>query len=285
MCLFLALLVAAAVIDESHRMRRVADRSQCASNLQQIGQAILAYHDADHPQRFPRTVLDMEGETKPVWGTPYEGNDKLGPIQGADPFAEGAAKPKANDVTAALFLILRDQSIKASAVVCPSTDQTPWDFGGEGHSAKDWTNWQGIGGLAAHLSYSYENPYGTRAAVNNGWQLQQPEDTYAIAADTNPGGSAVTTVTPDSPSDQMKKANSLNHAGEGQNVLYGDYHVAFASNPFCGTSHDNIYTAAGPEVKDEQARGTAVIGASPCSGTDSILLPTAADIGYKGPAK
>ena len=44
-----------------------------------------------------------------------------------------------------------------------------------------------------------------------------------------------------------------------------------------------IYTANGPEVKGEKERtDNATIAVSPVSPTDSILLPTAADIGFKG---
>ena len=78
----------------------------------------------------------------------------------------------------------------------------------------------------------------------------------------------------------MQKANSFNHQQEGQNVLFGDGHVEWLSDPFCGTQHDNIYTAGGPEIKADE-RTKAVITASPVSGTDSILLPTATDIGFK----
>jgi prepilin-type processing-associated H-X9-DG protein len=41
----------------------------------------------------------------------------------------------------------------------------------------------------------------------------------------------------------MKQANTNNHDKDGQNILYGDGHVAWESNPFVGTNRDNIYTA------------------------------------------
>ncbi|HEY5140530.1 MAG TPA: hypothetical protein VIJ25_14615, partial [Methylococcales bacterium] len=39
----------------------------------------------------------------------------------------------------------------------------------------------------------------------------------------------------------LQKTNSPNHQQEGQNVLYGDAHVAFESRPDVGIEQDNIY--------------------------------------------
>jgi prepilin-type processing-associated H-X9-DG protein len=74
------------------------------------------------------------------------------------------------------------------------------------------------------------------------------------------------------------KANSPNHAGDGQNVLYGDGHVdwvptvfAGCPRPVSGAPRDNIY-AFGPDVN----------AAAPSAGSygaardqyDSVILPT-----------
>ena len=36
--------------------------------------------------------------------------------------------------------------------------------------------------------------------------------------------------------------NSMNHRGRGQNVGFGDDHVSWNTNPYCGAHHDNIFT-------------------------------------------
>ena len=71
----------------------------------------------------------------------------------------------------------------------------------------------------------------------------------------------------------MKNANSNNHDGDGQNVLFGDGHVEFLQNPFVGVQRDNIFT-----------RSTALAGKSDTTwdntlkgsrdANDSVLLPT-----------
>jgi hypothetical protein len=54
-------------------------------------------------------------------------------------------------------------------------------------------------------------------------------------------------------------------------VLYGDGHVEFQSNPFCGVQRDNIFarrsSGANPFV-------SAFVRGSPYDANDSVLLPT-----------
>jgi hypothetical protein len=54
-------------------------------------------------------------------------------------------------------------------------------------------------------------------------------------------------------------------------VLYGDGHVEFQNNPFCGVDRDNIYTRGGVTWGDTTG-GDLV--ASPYTSNDSVLLPT-----------
>jgi prepilin-type processing-associated H-X9-DG protein len=230
---------------------------------------------------YPRTTFDRAKAGKPTWGTPYEGNKQLGAAKDADSFlskftkAEAKASvPEVNDVTAALYLALRTQDITSEVFMCPSAHRKKWDFGGRANSALNWTNWQGNAGIREHLSYSYQNPYPSEAAIAAGWKLNtaiSPE--YAVAADMNPGGDALLKLTAQSPVAQMQEGNSLNHGREGQNVLYGDGHVAFESSPFSGVNQDNIYTSGKTGDK------ALVVVGPPTGPDDSILLPTANDIG------
>jgi prepilin-type processing-associated H-X9-DG protein len=178
-----------------------------------------------------------------------------------------------NDVTAALFLLLRTQDITSEVFTCPITNDEKWDFGGGDKTALNWSNWNGTAGIGKHLSYSYQDPYPTLEAVGKGWKLNTSISAdYAVAADINPGtnttgaGSAaqnVLQVTAASGSQQIRGANSPNHDRDGQNVLYGDGHVTFEQNPFVGVQGDNIYTSK-----------SGVIADSAVGGDDSVLLPT-----------
>jgi prepilin-type processing-associated H-X9-DG protein len=111
---------------------------------------------------------------------------------------------------------------------------------------------------------------------------------FAIAGDMNPGEAggnpidSVSKVTAASARKEMSNANSNNHNGDGQNVLYADGHVEFQNTPFAGMQRgigtkgwrDNIYTGVAAES------GKSTKGGAPVDQLDTILLPTD-DVGGK----
>jgi prepilin-type processing-associated H-X9-DG protein len=102
---------------------------------------------------------------------------------------------------------------------------------------------------------------------------------FAVAADLNPGGERMLKLSVRSPAKEMLWGNSTNHNRDGQNVLYGDGHVVFESTPFVGVILDNIYTfGESGGVRGEKGGGKGIVG-SPVGPEDSILLPTAEDLG------
>ena len=256
----IALLISI-LLPSLNRAREQANRVKCASNLRQIGQGIQMYANENNGN-FPRAVYDGLG------GTPTEYSAPLA----VNPFASDGPGP--NDVTAALFLLLRTQDLTSEVFVCPSSQGERWDFGGK--TADKVSNWPS----GQYLTYSYINPYPTPQALKQGFKLNYTlTSDFAIAADINPGPPGVVAVTPSSPRRQMATANSGNHNGDGQNVLYADGHVEFQNTPFCGmlrgtapapVYRDNIYTCGAGFGAG--APGVAVKG-PPADGLDSILLP------------
>ena len=82
-----------------------------------------------------------------------------------------------------------------------------------------------------NLSYSFQNPYANDSAVKAGWKFDNTLGSeFAVAADMNPGtaGQGDNVFFPNSTSSakDMRQANSNNHDKDGQNILYGDGHVA-----------------------------------------------------------
>src|SRR4051812_8289730 len=73
------------------RQNEGSGRVRCASNLRQIGQAILLYSN-DNRGAYPRTRASIGPDRKPVWGTNPAATQ---------PFKDDG--PAENDVTAALF--------------------------------------------------------------------------------------------------------------------------------------------------------------------------------------
>lgn len=286
-----ATLVAAAGVAK-HEM---ANRLKCANNLKQIGIGIQLYAN-ENRGAFPRTTYKLD--TPPTFGTPYAPENKEAvPTQDADPFADEkrakpaaiASKPKPNDITASVFLLLRTQDLIPKQFVCPSTKFAGFDHGGVGKSAMEWTNFPGREGVARHLSYSYQNPYASPLAISAGFKLNNsiPAE-FVVMADMNPGVEALLRATPTDPpaakagedlTDRQRALNSLNHRGDGQNVLFGDGHVTFTTTPFVGIHRDNIYVSGDAASGRKDAKPA--FSASPVDANDSILLPTAAEVGQK----
>ena len=279
----IALLISI-LLPSLNKARETANKAKCASNLHQIGLAILLYQ-GDNAQLYPRTIMDTSGMPAATWAGASASPGTLDPMQ-----STGFAVTLANNVSSSFFLLLRNEQLTPAVFICPSSSQEAWDFGGGSNSAQNWVDWNGSTGLAKNLSYSYENPFASTTAIGNGWQLKNPDATYAIASDLNPGTSVpnsvknVTNVLTTDPSSNMKGGNSPNHQQDGQNVLYGDGHAEWMNNPFCGTQHDNIFTGQGfpatsaptgyPYVSGGKCQKSTA-GATPYDNMDSILMPTA----------
>lgn len=239
-------------------------RVKCASNLRQIGQAILLYSN-DTKGSYPRTKYDRGSADQPTAYTGYDGP--------ADPFSPGCTQR--NDVSAALYNLLRTEDVTSKVFTCPATQQRAEDFGGGIRTAQDKSNFRS----GETLSYSYADPYPDAASAKRGYRLYMGNlnPAFAVAADMNPGSPSLLQLTTSSSVDQIRAGNSANHSGDGQNVLYADGHVEFNNNPFCGINRDNIYTC-GPSGNDPNTGaplptgGTAIFG-SPIGPNDSVLLP------------
>jgi prepilin-type N-terminal cleavage/methylation domain-containing protein/prepilin-type processing-associated H-X9-DG protein len=273
----IALLISI-LLPSLNRARETANRVKCASNLRQIGQAILLYSNDDNGP-YPRTLYSgatlMNGtdiavsgfaalSTQPGLTDPFSGNA----VNGAN------SVPWTNNVPEALFLLLRTEDITGAVFTCPSSNATADVFGGGTNTALNQISFTNI---QNNLSYSYANPYPDTYSLGSGYKMVQGlEPTFAVAADINPGtfgnGGNDNVMNPNTSSSgqAMAVANSNNHGKQGQNILFGDGHVEFDNNCFSGTDRDNIYTRGGPTW----GTTTQDLVASPYTANDSVLLPT-----------
>ncbi len=220
------------------------------------GRSVLTMYANDNHGHYPRTTF--------LAGAPVvAGTGTAAP----DPF--GAGGPTANDVTAPLWLLARVQKLPTVLLICPYNDENEFvaDQGLPGKQA----NFTSYG---KNLGYSYANPYPDDNATKKGYGLTSKVGAaFPLAADLNPGinpqrNADVNAATPGAAWSVMKKANSENHEQRGQNVLYGDGHVVFATTALCGVNGDNIYTAQGVT-----ATGNAGLFVSPGGKDDAVLLP------------
>lgn len=245
----------AILLPAMERVRHQAYVDRCASNLRQIGMALQIYAQDNHGN-YPRTPYSGNAAT-------YALNQGTG-VNAADPFQGGGVL--VNDLTAPLFLLMKTQKLTPEIMICPYNDETEYKsdipaLAGRSNFTDQTKN----------LGYSLANPYPLDAVATAGYRLSNKLSAeFAVGADRNPGvlGKNANVYLPvlNSPTSVMQQGNSRNHEWEGQNVLYGDGHIAWQKTPFCGIAQDNIYTSeigVAPKVE-----------ASPGHPADSILLPT-----------
>ncbi len=287
-------LLFAAVLAAAERANDNDKKVRCASTLKMIGQAILMYSN-DNKGNYPRTLFDAQNPQTVNAFTGWKAKDPFGP-----------GGPQSNDVTAAFYLLLRTQDIPADRFVCPEGKARPLVFRNprvaaaltDDATTKQTPQTRPLEPVADNeteianfpsidsLGYSYCNPYPSQAAIDAGFKVNTTlPGAFAVAADINPGGEKLLKLKEDSPKEALKDANSPNHGGDGQNVLYGDGHVEWTATPFCGMSRpdtkvrDNIYTphAVGDAAAAKAGRpadSDPVMGPS-ADPYDSVLLPTA----------
>jgi len=276
----IALLISI-LLPSLNRARETANRVKCASNLRQIGYAIQMYANEQRNGGFPRAMSTPNGN--PTWGMPYGGTPGTASAT-ADPFGSTQSDPdlfentSRNDVSAAIFLLLRTQDIVPEVFNCPSSNAERWDYGGGSATAQNWVNFNGTDGVKRNLSYSYQNPYANNTAISSGFKFNSSLTAeFALMADINPGNSgtndAVSSVAITSNGRDMRLGNSNNHDEDGQNVLYADGHAEFQSNPWVGVQRDNIYTAR-TDTTNTQTNTNVSTLRSPYDQNDTIMLPT-----------
>ncbi|MFC1781891.1 type II secretion system protein [Planctomycetota bacterium] len=242
------------------KVRQIAYRMVCGTNLSGIGKAMTLYAN-DFFDELPRS-----GGRSSQWRN--EITDFAAPTRIA---AYGLADDESGgfgSITSSMYLLIKYTEVSPKSFICKSDssvrefslDDTAlprdtelkslWDFGPEPRE---------------HVSYGYHFPF------NNAYSLTTSSDPgMAVAADRNPWIEDSTDIKKDfslfvDPTSQTGAmlGNSPSHQDESQNVLYVDVHVSQEKTSLCGVNKDNIYT---------KADGTS-IGIMPVGG-DASLAPT-----------
>ncbi len=214
-----------------------SDIANCAANLRQIHTAIGAY--IAETGEFPRTRYEPDAPTTAYTQT-----------------------PDANDVTAAIFLLAKTQSLSASVFNCPAAlrnglaqvdtfDQS---------TVKQRTNFK----ARINYNYSLANMYPSPQVVAAGYDLTRPDAKLALASDTNPGHETTASATTQMTVREVREGNSPNHQRDGQNILFADGSVIYSPTPFVRDGADNIFASSGDYPQ-------------PANALDAVLLPVWSD--------
>jgi len=239
------------------RVRQLAFRMTCGTNLSGLGKAMMLYAN-DYQDELPKA-----GGRQNTWVTGLGANW----VATTRLLAYGMASTETNGsvtLSSNLYLLIRHAECTPKMFVCKGesdakefalklftnipptiTDiQSCFDFGPGKSSVGNETY--------RFCSYSYHMPFASYALTTSS------EAGMAVAADRNPWLPTTTTLTnqfntfqPDlagssgtwrGTADQAKFGNSLAHQSDGQNVLFIDSHVSFEKRSFVGIENDNIYT-------------------------------------------
>lgn len=249
------------------RVRQIAYRMVCGTNLSGIHKAMLIYSN-DNQEEYPRA-----GHAGSFWGD--EGHIKIWYSPSGRQYGK---KPCDVTITSSFFLLIKYADVTPKQFVCKgdvgtkvfklsdASVQLPdeiddvtqvWDFGDKQDMQTNLVAGQ-------YCSYSYHMPYNDKGLDTPGFPLApQSNPASPLCADRNPyldknsrpwleGTDCQGDPKEDGPTwfidtdseyyrDEDKTGNSACHQREGQNVMFNGGHVVFAKYPNVGISNDNIW--------------------------------------------
>ncbi len=231
------------------KVKQLAHRMVCGTNLSGIGKSMIMYSTDNH-------------EEYPIAGPPSSKRyGRWGTTAGWQSQDRNQVWQSTATITSSFYLLIKFADAQPKQFVCkgdvgsdvfklseaPSVvidDLTQaWDFGPTSGPARP----------GKFCSYSYNMPY------TWGTSESYPVSTItnpgcAIAADRNPffdknaqpylkDGALANPTWDDTDGyqDPDKKSSCASHQRDGQNVLFNDSHVKFERFPNCGVNNDNIY--------------------------------------------
>ncbi|MBW7988636.1 MAG: prepilin-type N-terminal cleavage/methylation domain-containing protein [Planctomycetes bacterium] len=222
------------------KVRQIAFRMVCGTNLSGIGKAMLIYSN-DYEDEFPRA-----GGRNSVWSfglANWMADNRFAAYGlGADGSGGNAT------ITSSFYLLVKYAEVTPKSFICKGDSGTtqfkPTDYAAGDRDLIDLWDFGPLGN--EHCSYSYHMPYGLYSLTTSS------EPGMAVAADRNPwitspaaeakDPALLSSYDPLGGREMVNIGNSISHQEEGQNVLFMDSHVSFEKQPFCAINDDNIYT-------------------------------------------
>ncbi len=248
------------------RVRQIAFRMVCGTNLSGIGKAMLIYSN-DYDDELPRS-----GGRNSTWGgviPNWQAANRFG-AYGVAANGDGGT----GSITSCFYLLVKYAEVTPKSFICKgdsgTTEFKPADDGAGDRDLIDLWDF----GLTPNerCSYSYHMPFGLYAMTTSS------EPGMAVAADRNPfitspmaEAKDISLFMPEGGRESIKIGNANQHQEDGQNVLFLDFHVSFEKNPYCGINDDNIYTSwvSGSDIRIGMPPN---LSSMPGDRTDSMLV-------------
>jgi len=248
------------------RVRQIAFRMVCGTNLSGIGKAMLIYAN-DYDDELPRS-----GGRNGKWNTTIPAWDAANRFTAYGLAADGSGGK--GSISSCFYLLVKYAEVTPKSFICKgdsgTTEFKPSDYNAGNKELIDL--WDFGPEPRKHCSYSYHQPFGLYALTT------ASEPGLAVAADRNPwiespAGAAKQfpgLYSPTGGREAVKVGNATQHQEDGQNVLFLDNHVSFEKSAFCGINDDNIYTFW--DGGDIRVGGPPVLGSEPKDRADSLLV-------------
>jgi prepilin-type N-terminal cleavage/methylation domain-containing protein/prepilin-type processing-associated H-X9-DG protein len=257
------------------RVRQIAFRMVCGTNLSGLGKAMLIYSN-DYDDELPRS--GGRNSTRAITIPSWLAANRFTAYSLA---ADGSGGM--GSITSCFYLLVKYAEVTPKSFICKGDSGTnefkPADEGAGDRELIDL--WDFGPEPTKHCSYSYHMPFGLYALTTSS------EPGMAIAADRNPfietpaaEAKDLALFNPDGGRETMKVGNAITHQEDGQNVLFLDGHVGFEKVSFCGINDDNIYTFW--DGGDIRRGGLPNLTSVPGDRTDSLLVHDGAGTGGGG---
>jgi prepilin-type N-terminal cleavage/methylation domain-containing protein len=239
------------------RVRQLAFRMTCGTNLSGIGKAMLIYSN-DYEDELPKA-----GGRSNTWVSSLPGGWNAVMRDLAFDISSNQGKVT---ITSNFYLLVKYAEVTPKQFVCKGetdarefklseVDQAQlepgyqlidaWDFGptiGTTTSPDQYCSYSYHWPFDAYALTIGSDPSMAIAADRNPWLTQERQDNADLAFDMFfPDDDQW-----DGESEQAKIGNFDAHQLDGQNVLFVDSHVQFEKRAFCVLEDDNIYTIADP---------------------------------------
>ena len=257
------------------RVRQIAFRMVCGTNLSGIGKAMLIYSN-DYDDELPRS-----GGRNSTWGgmiPNWLAANRFG-AYGVTAAGEGGT----GSITSCFYLLVKYAEVTPKSFICKgdsgTTEFKPAD---DGAGDRDLIDLWDFGTTPnERVSYSYHMPFGLYALTTSA------EPGMAVAADRNPWITSpmaepkdISLFIPEGGKEAVNVGNANQHQEDGQNVLFLDSHVGFEKKSYCGINDDNVYTFW--DGGDIRKGAIPFIGSEPQDRTDSLLVHDGAGGGGGG---
>ena len=252
------------------KVRQLAQRIMCGTNLTGIGKAMLTYSTDDEYESFP-----VSGISTTIWDTDSFTEEGVCSWDWDDPDVYATvttAKFATSTVSSCLYLVVKYADVAPEQFICPGSDlkkfelskydttaytisgfTNVWDFGaaeeqiagsrGKGHNsyAYQFPLPLTIGGAAYPVTTTTNPAMAVMADRSPFWQYDSTTNgTVGIVYSWDDSSTPPKVVATSIPG-----GNATYHQKDGQNVLYADQHSKFERSANCGVEMDNIYTCWG----------------------------------------